>query len=89
MRGAVSCRSTVNWLELVDLAHFQMSSYSKTQDEGAATMWACYSPGGGLKAGRERAQSQMPQMPFKLLLGQVLWNMYSHFISQTCHLAKP
>lgn len=52
MRAVVSCRSTVNWLELVDLAHFQMSSYSKTQDEGAATLWACCSPGGGLKAGR-------------------------------------
>lgn len=86
MRAAVSSRSTVNWLELVDLAHFQIS-YSKTQDEGAVTVWACSSPGGGLMAGSERVQSQMTQMPFKLLLGQVLWHMYSHCMGQTSHLA--
>lgn len=86
MRAAVSSRSTVNWLELVDLAHFQIS-YSKTQDEGAATVWACSSPGGGLMARRARVQSQMTEMPFKLLLGQVLWHMYSHCIGQMSHLA--
>lgn len=79
MRAAVSGGSAMNWLELVDVAQFQMSSYSKTQDEGAA----CSSYGGGLKAGWGREQSQSTQMPFKLLLGHVLWHKYSHSSGQS------
>lgn len=31
----------MNWLELVDLAEFQIFSSSEAEDEGSATVWAC------------------------------------------------
>lgn len=76
MGAEVSCESAVNWLELVDLAQFQMLSYSETQDKGSATVWACFCCGGGLKrvGGGPRVTRAKHAHAFKLLLGHVLWH---------------
>lgn len=68
----------MNWLELVDLAQFQMFSYSETQDKGSATVWACFCCGGGLKrvGGGPRVTRAKHAHAFELLLGHVLWHAW-------------